>query len=259
MAPQRGRARLAASSLPAHRRRCRSLRRARSQVDYWGPYSVYWDENEMTLSQNMGQLYLGALPILLILTAGLVRGLLWEREIRVYVVALAVFVLYAFGTYTPAFASDVQRLVPGVSFFRRPVDAHVPDRRHAGDRRRLPGAPLGHGLDPVRIRAPADPRDRLDCRRVRAGAGDGRMGRQAVAGGQACAPGSGLVGRFGAAAGGAGRVAEAGRRAAHRHSGDAAHGRPRLEQRAQRIRRALAGRAIRHPAAPTAATRPSAS
>ena len=73
-------------------------------VENWGPYSVDWDENEMTLSQNMGQMYVGALPILLMLTAGLTRGLLWEREIRVHVIAPAVFALYALGAYTPAFA-----------------------------------------------------------------------------------------------------------------------------------------------------------
>lgn len=91
-------------------------------VDYWGPYSVHWDKNEITLSQNMGQVYVGALPILLILTVGLARGLLWAREIRIYVVAMAVLVVYAFGTYTPAFAL-MHQVVPGVSFFRRPVDA----------------------------------------------------------------------------------------------------------------------------------------
>jgi hypothetical protein len=91
-------------------------------VDYWGPYSEYWDKNEITLSQNMGQMYVGALPILLILTAGVTRGLLWAREIRLYVIAIAVLGLYAFGTYTPAFAL-MYKVVPGVSFFRRPVDA----------------------------------------------------------------------------------------------------------------------------------------
>ena len=91
-------------------------------VDYWGPYSEWWDKNELTLSQNMSQMYLGTLPILLVLTVGLMRGALWSREIRVLAVAIAVLLLYALGGYTPAFGVFFSYL-PGVSFFRRPVDA----------------------------------------------------------------------------------------------------------------------------------------
>ena len=91
-------------------------------VDYWGPYSEAWDKNELTLSMNMSQRYLGTLPILLVVTAGLARGALWSREIRVLAIAVAVLLLYALGGRTPLFGLFFHYL-PGVSFFRRPVDA----------------------------------------------------------------------------------------------------------------------------------------
>jgi hypothetical protein len=92
------------------------------RVDYWGPYSMAWNPRELTLSQNMSQLYLGALPVLLVLTIGLSRGLLWTREIRFFTISAALMLLYALGSFTPAF-EVFHRLVPGVAFFRRPADA----------------------------------------------------------------------------------------------------------------------------------------
>jgi hypothetical protein len=65
---------------------------------------------------------LGTLPVLLLLTVGLTRGALWSREIRAHTLALAILVVYALGGYTPIFALFFNYL-PGVSFFRRPVDA----------------------------------------------------------------------------------------------------------------------------------------
>jgi SAM-dependent methyltransferase len=91
-------------------------------VAYWGPYSEAWDKNELTLSQNMSQMYVGTLPILLVLTVGVMRGTLWSREMRFYAVGIGVLLLYALGTYTPAFGVFFKYL-PGVSYFRRPVDA----------------------------------------------------------------------------------------------------------------------------------------
>lgn len=91
-------------------------------VAYWGPYSESWDKNELTLSQNMSQVYIGTLPILLVLTVGLMRGVLWWRDVRFFAVAAAALLIYALGRYTPAFAVLFAYL-PGVSFFRRPVDA----------------------------------------------------------------------------------------------------------------------------------------
>ena len=92
------------------------------KVDYWGPYSTSWNPRELTLSQNMSQLYLGALPALLIVTIGLSRGLLWAREVRFFAIAALVMLLYALGSFTPVFEL-IYRFVPGVSVFRRPADA----------------------------------------------------------------------------------------------------------------------------------------
>jgi hypothetical protein len=91
-------------------------------VGYWGPYSAAWNPNELTLPYNMSQMYLGTLPIFLILVVGLGRGLLWAREIRVLAIAAAFLIVYALGAYTPAFAVFYAYL-PGVDLFRRPVDA----------------------------------------------------------------------------------------------------------------------------------------
>jgi hypothetical protein len=91
-------------------------------VDYWGPYSDAWDPNELTLPYNMSQMYLGTLPIVLLLVVGLGRGLLWAREIRVLAISTLFLILYALGAYTPAFAVFYAYL-PGVGLFRRPVDA----------------------------------------------------------------------------------------------------------------------------------------
>ena len=91
-------------------------------VDYWGPYSVYWDKNDLSLSQNMGQMYVGALPIVLVLTIGVARGVLWAREMRAYALSILFLLLYALGAYTPAFKLFYDFL-PGVAFFRRPADA----------------------------------------------------------------------------------------------------------------------------------------
>ena len=69
----------------------------------------------------MGQLYIGAIPLLLLLTAA-VRGQLWAPEIRFFACAAAVALLYALGWYTPVFRG-LYALLPGVSLYRRPADA----------------------------------------------------------------------------------------------------------------------------------------
>jgi hypothetical protein len=91
-------------------------------VDYWGPYSYPWDPNEMTLSQNMGEVYVGALPILAVLIFGIARGLAWARDVRFFTLATIALIVYALGHYTPIFRVLFD-LLPGVSAFRRPADA----------------------------------------------------------------------------------------------------------------------------------------
>ena len=89
--------------------------------DYWGPPSFTWNDTGLFIAQNMGQLYIGAAPILLLL-AGATGGLLWQREIRFFSAAAIFMVLYALGWYTPAFRA-MYELLPGVGLFRRPADA----------------------------------------------------------------------------------------------------------------------------------------
>ena len=95
-------------------------------VDYWGPPSFPWHERigdtDLFVAQNMGQLYCGALAIVAVLALGIVRGQLWNREIRYFTVATLLTLLYSLGKYTPAFYF-MYELLPGVSLFRRPADA----------------------------------------------------------------------------------------------------------------------------------------
>jgi hypothetical protein len=91
-------------------------------VEYWGPFSWTWDPNEVTLSQNMSQLYIGALPVALLLGLGFSRRLLLVREIRFFTLAAALMILYALGSNTPFFRL-IYNILPGVALFRRPADA----------------------------------------------------------------------------------------------------------------------------------------
>lgn len=89
--------------------------------DYWGPPSFAWQGTDLFVAQNMGVLYLGAIPLLLIGLAAL-RGELLRSEIRFFTCAALVFLLYALGKYTPLFQA-CYALLPGVSLYRRPADA----------------------------------------------------------------------------------------------------------------------------------------
>ncbi|BCB18731.1 glycosyltransferase family 39 protein [Bosea sp. ANAM02] len=94
-------------------------------ADFWGAPSPAWEARfgplSLFLARNMSQLYLGLLPMGLILTVGLVRGALWRREIVPLTVAAIVVLLFALGRYTPAFRVLFE--LPGISFYRRPADA----------------------------------------------------------------------------------------------------------------------------------------
>jgi Bacterial membrane protein YfhO len=91
------------------------------QIGFWGPPSSVWGPSDLNLAQNMGELYVGAVPVVL-LGIGLIRGYSREREIRFFALALALALLYALGRYTPAYRAFYE-LLPGVSFYRRPADA----------------------------------------------------------------------------------------------------------------------------------------
>ncbi len=90
-------------------------------ADFWGPPSWTWRGTGLFTAQNVGVLYVGAVPLLLV-TMGLLSGQLWARDIRFFTVALFIIVLYALGWYTPAFRV-MYALFPGVDLYRRPADA----------------------------------------------------------------------------------------------------------------------------------------
>lgn len=91
-------------------------------VDFWGPYNNPGWVKELYLSQNMGQVYFGALPLLLLIAPGVTRGFLWDKAIRPLTIGFVFMVLFALGRYTPVFQLAYDYL-PGVKVFRRPADA----------------------------------------------------------------------------------------------------------------------------------------
>jgi uncharacterized membrane protein YfhO len=93
-----------------------------ANLPYWGPGSSDWRASWLSISENMGQLYIGVLPIFMILAVGIVRGGLWSKEIRFFGLAALFLLTYALGWYTPVFRLLYDYL-PGVDLFRRPADA----------------------------------------------------------------------------------------------------------------------------------------
>ncbi len=91
--------------------------------DFWGPPAAEFGTTDIFLARNMATIYMGALPVVLLLAA-FRRGFFAEREMRVFVPAAAVFALYALGRYTPAF--QLLFHIPGVDLYRRPADATFP-------------------------------------------------------------------------------------------------------------------------------------
>jgi hypothetical protein len=67
-------------------------------------------------------MYAGALVTVSLIVFGLLRGVIWAREVRFFTIAAAVVLLYALGRYSGAFYF-MYEFMPGVSLFRRPADA----------------------------------------------------------------------------------------------------------------------------------------
>ncbi len=89
--------------------------------EFWGPPSFTWVGTGLYTAQNVGQSYIGAIPLLAIV-AGAASGRLWEREIRFFAIGFVVCVIYGLGWYTPMFRM-AHSFLPGVSLYRRPADA----------------------------------------------------------------------------------------------------------------------------------------
>jgi hypothetical protein len=93
------------------------------QVLYWGP-NYRLPEIEFT-DQSFNYLFVGAVPVVLMLWIGIAGGAMWRRGRLLATVILIVSLLYMLGRYTPFF-STVFSWWPGVSKFRRPVDGAFP-------------------------------------------------------------------------------------------------------------------------------------
>jgi hypothetical protein len=94
--------------------------------EFWGPPSIPWhdmvSDTGLYDSQNVGQIYTGALAIVSVITFGWLGGVLWAREVRYFSAATLFTLLYALGKYTPIFPLLYDYL-PGVALYRRPADA----------------------------------------------------------------------------------------------------------------------------------------
>ena len=89
--------------------------------DYWGPgYETMVDPDWTDRAINY--LFIGTLPMLLLLWHGIAGGRLFGRRLRPFFFVAIAAVLYAVGRSTPLFAWAFD-LVPGVSLYRRPADA----------------------------------------------------------------------------------------------------------------------------------------
>ena len=87
---------------------------------YWGPhYSILPEVGATDDSQNY--LFIGAVPVVIMLWLGWVGGWLGARGRRALTLFLVLSMMFALGRYTPLF-SLVFEYVPGFSYFRRPVD-----------------------------------------------------------------------------------------------------------------------------------------
>lgn len=95
-------------------------------VEYWGPATSSWKAAlggaDLSLAQNMGLIYAGALLLVVIVSFGIVRRLAWSRDIRFFSIAVGGVLLYGLGWYTPVFHAMYEWL-PGVMLYRRPADA----------------------------------------------------------------------------------------------------------------------------------------
>jgi hypothetical protein len=94
---------------------------ADKSIDYWGPGAWNWNAHYLSMSENMGQMYFGALPALLLLI-GIFRRVLFAREVRLYTITGAVLLIFCLSWYTPLFKLMFD-YVPGIQMFRRPSDA----------------------------------------------------------------------------------------------------------------------------------------
>ena len=74
------------------------------------------------MDDSFGYLFVGSVPVVILLWFGVAGGWAWRRGRRLFFAALVLSTLFMLGRYTPLFVFAFDH-VPGVSYFRRPVDA----------------------------------------------------------------------------------------------------------------------------------------
>lgn len=94
-----------------------------SHAQYWGPGGTTLPEVAYT-DDSFNYMFVGAASLVLVLWLGIAGGGAWRRGRRLLTGALILSLLFMLGRYTPVFAWAFA-YVPGISMFRRPVDANL--------------------------------------------------------------------------------------------------------------------------------------
>ncbi len=92
------------------------------QFPPWGP-NYETEPAVAAVDSSFNYLFVGAVPVVLLLWFGIVGGGLWRRGRILLSAILIASLIYMLGRYTPVFAL-VFDWVPGISLFRRPVDGN---------------------------------------------------------------------------------------------------------------------------------------
>jgi hypothetical protein len=92
-----------------------------TDASYWGPGASTLADVALT-DDGENYLFVGIVPILLLLWLGVIGGSAWRPGRRLMTGTLAIACLFMLGRYTP-FYNLAFRFVPGIDLFRRPTDA----------------------------------------------------------------------------------------------------------------------------------------
>lgn len=93
-----------------------------SQGAYWGPGPSTVPEIPY-IDESFNYMFVGWVPVVIMLWFGVVGGRAFRRNYVLLTATLILALLYALGRYTPLFPWAYE-WVPGISKFRRPVDAN---------------------------------------------------------------------------------------------------------------------------------------